>query len=35
MTNKNETAWNLESSYTDLPKSFFTEIPQLLYAHRS
>ncbi|QWG34495.1 protein adenylyltransferase SelO [Bacillus mycoides] len=27
MTNKNETGWNLESSYTDLPKSFFTEIP--------
>ncbi|KFN01586.1 YdiU family protein [Bacillus clarus] len=27
MTKKNETGWNIDNSYTHLPKSFFTEIP--------
>lgn len=35
MTKNNEAGWNLETSYATLPQSFYTEIPQLLYAHRS
>lgn len=35
MTKNNEAGWNLDNSYTTLPQSFYTEIPQLLYTHRS
>lgn len=29
MTKNNEAGWNLDNSYTNLPQTFYTEIPLL------